>query len=103
MVYAATYLAFAVATESWHAWTLFIVYGAYCGLTEPAEKALVKDLVHALGKADQPTTFGDIQRSRELLANVSDRVVLTQAVSSSAPFSDCSTHELRELKHGDWK
>jgi MFS family permease len=44
MVYAATYLAFGVATRSWHAWALFIVYGFYYGLTEPAEKALVKDL-----------------------------------------------------------
>ena len=44
MVYAATYLAFGVATRPWHAWALFIVYGIYYGLTEPAEKALVKDL-----------------------------------------------------------
>lgn len=43
-VYAATYLAFGVASEAWHAWALFIVYGAYYGLTEPAEKALVKEL-----------------------------------------------------------
>jgi MFS family permease len=44
MVYAATYLAFGVATEPWHAWVLFVVYGTYYGLTEPAEKALVRDL-----------------------------------------------------------
>lgn len=44
MVYAATYLAFGVASQPWHAWALFIVYGTYYGLTEPAEKALVKDL-----------------------------------------------------------
>lgn len=44
MIYAATYLAFGVATKSWQAWALFIVYGTYYGLTEPAEKALVKDL-----------------------------------------------------------
>ncbi len=43
-IYAATYLAFGVATEPWHVWTLFIIYGTYYGLTEPAEKALVKDL-----------------------------------------------------------
>ena len=39
------YLAFGVATQSWHAWALFIVYGCYYGLSEPAEKALVKELV----------------------------------------------------------
>jgi MFS family permease len=44
MVYAATYLAFGVATQPWHVWALFVVYGSYYGLTEPAEKALVKDL-----------------------------------------------------------
>jgi len=44
IVYAVTYLAFGVASQSWHAWALFIVYGTYYGLTEPAEKALVKDL-----------------------------------------------------------
>ncbi len=44
VVYAATYLAFGLATQSWQVWALFLVYGAYYGLTEPAEKALVKDL-----------------------------------------------------------
>lgn len=43
-IFAATYLAFGLATAPWHAWALFIVYGVYYGLTEPAEKALVKDL-----------------------------------------------------------
>jgi hypothetical protein len=38
------YLAFGAASKSWHAWTLFVVYGSYYGLTEPAEKALVRDL-----------------------------------------------------------
>jgi MFS family permease len=47
LVYAATYLAFGAATEPWHAWALFVVYGAYHGLTEPAERALVKDLAPA--------------------------------------------------------
>jgi MFS family permease len=53
IVYAATYLAFGLATQSWHAWALFIVYGAYYGLTEPAEKALVKDITpaHVQGRA----------------------------------------------------
>ena len=44
VVYAVTYLAFGFATDAWHAWALFVVYGIYYGLTEPAEKALVKDL-----------------------------------------------------------
>ncbi len=44
VVYATTYLAFGMATRAWHVWALFIVYGTYYGLTEPAEKALIKDL-----------------------------------------------------------
>lgn len=53
LVYAFTYLAFAAATQAWQAWALFVVYGVYYGLTEPAEKALVKDLApsHVRGRA----------------------------------------------------
>lgn len=44
IVFAATYLAIAFADRQWHGWALFIVYGAFYGLSEPAEKALVRDL-----------------------------------------------------------
>jgi len=47
MVYALAYLGFGIATAPWQAWALFVVYGAYYGLTEPAEKALVRDLAPA--------------------------------------------------------
>ena len=47
LVYAAVYLGFAFASETWHAWALFIVYGLYFGMTEGVEKALVADLVPA--------------------------------------------------------
>jgi MFS family permease len=46
-IYAVTYLAFGLATEAWHIWALFIVYGTYYGLTEPAERALVRDIAPA--------------------------------------------------------
>ena len=45
LVYAVTYFAFGLAHEPWHAWALFVFYGLYYGLTEPVEKALVRDLV----------------------------------------------------------
>ena len=53
LVYAATYVGLAFATTALHAWVLFVVYGLYHGLCEPAEKALVKDLapVDARGRA----------------------------------------------------
>lgn len=43
--YAAVYLLFALATEAWHAWALFLLYAAFYALTEPAEKTLVANLV----------------------------------------------------------
>jgi len=46
-IYAATYLAFGLATAAWHAWALFLVYAIYYALAEPAEKALVAGLVPA--------------------------------------------------------
>jgi MFS family permease len=44
-VYAAVYLAFALATAAWHAWAFFLVYAVFYALTEPAEKTLVVNLV----------------------------------------------------------
>jgi MFS family permease len=44
-VYAGVYLAFARATTAWEAWACFLVYALFYGLTEPAEKTLVADLV----------------------------------------------------------
>ncbi len=45
LVYAAVYFLFGRASQTWHAWALFAVYGIYFGLTEGVEKALVADLV----------------------------------------------------------
>jgi MFS family permease len=45
VIYALVYAGFAFADSAWHAWTLFIIYGFYFGLTEGVEKALVADLV----------------------------------------------------------
>ncbi len=44
-VYALIYLAFAFATQAWHAWALFLGYAVFYALTEPAEKAMIADLV----------------------------------------------------------
>ncbi len=45
--YAFVYLGFAFATDTWHAWALFLAYGLFFGLTEGVERALVADLVPA--------------------------------------------------------
>jgi MFS family permease len=43
--YAVVYLLFALATEAWHAWALFLMYAVFYAFTEPAEKTLVANLV----------------------------------------------------------
>ena len=47
LVYALVYAGFGAATQHWHAWALFAVYGIYFGLTEGVEKALVADFAPA--------------------------------------------------------
>ncbi|MHB1559596.1 MAG: MFS transporter [Isosphaeraceae bacterium] len=44
-VYALIYLAFALATAAWQMWALFLGYSLFYALTEPAEKAMIADLV----------------------------------------------------------
>jgi MFS family permease len=53
LLYAAVYVAFALATEAWHAWALFLVYAVFYALSEPAEKTLVARLggARAQGRA----------------------------------------------------
>lgn len=46
-VYALVYAGFALASEPWHAWALFAVYGVHDAFTEGAERALVADLAPA--------------------------------------------------------
>jgi MFS family permease len=45
LVYAAIYFAFAWADSAWEIWALFLGYALFYALTEPAEKALVANLV----------------------------------------------------------
>ncbi len=45
VAYAAVYFGFALATEVWHAWALFMSYALFYALTEPPEKTLVAQLV----------------------------------------------------------
>jgi MFS family permease len=47
VLYAVTYLVLGIAAEPWQAWAIFLVYAVYYGMTEPAEKALVRDIAPA--------------------------------------------------------
>lgn len=55
ILYALVYAGFAYVDSAGQAWTLFIIYGVYFGLSEGAEKALVADLVPAQKRG---TAFG---------------------------------------------
>lgn len=50
VIYAAVYFGLAWAKGPLAVWGLFVVYGIYHGLTEPAEKALVNDLARQGGR-----------------------------------------------------
>ena len=65
LLYAAVYAGFSHATDPWHAWALFGVYGVVFGLTEGTEKALVADLVPARRRG---TAFGWYQSTVGLAA-----------------------------------
>lgn len=45
LLYAAVYAGFSFVNAPWQCWALFIVYGAYFGMTEGVEKAFVADMV----------------------------------------------------------
>lgn len=47
LLYAAVYAGFGAATQAWHIWALFGLYGIFFGLTEGVEKALVADFAPA--------------------------------------------------------
>jgi len=47
VVFAFVYAGLGAASATWQVWVLFLVYGIFYGLTEPVEKALIKDLVRA--------------------------------------------------------
>lgn len=44
IAYAAVYAGFAIASDAWHAWALFLAYGLFHGLSEAPEKVLVARL-----------------------------------------------------------
>jgi len=46
-VFALAYCGLAYATSAWQVWALFVFYGLFYGLTEPTERAMVKDLAPA--------------------------------------------------------
>jgi MFS family permease len=50
LVYGMVYVGFGLATTAWEAWLYFLCYALFYGLTEPAEKTLVANLVDSQRK-----------------------------------------------------
>ena len=91
LIYAAVYLGFAVAGQTWQIWTLYAIYGVYYGLTFGTAKALVADLapleLRGTAFGTYNATLGLIDLPASLIAGV-----LWQGIASwsgfgpSAPF-----------------
>lgn len=47
LVYALVYLGFGLASQTWHVWALYVLYGLYYGMAYGTAKAMVADLVPA--------------------------------------------------------
>jgi MFS family permease len=83
--YAIIYFGFAFASEQWHIWVLYIIYGIYYGLTEGVEKAFVADLVLP---EERGAAYGLYNGAVGIAALPASLIagVLWQSVSPAAPF-----------------
>jgi MFS family permease len=85
LVYALTYLGFAVAATLWQIWLLFAFYGVYYGLAEGVARAFVADLV----PQDRCGTAYGLFHGIVGITLLSASIIagwLWQAISPAAPF-----------------
>jgi MFS family permease len=64
------YLGWAVATQGWNAWALFLIYGIYAAATEGVGKAYVTDLVPREARGSALGWFNGVAGFMALPANV---------------------------------
>jgi MFS family permease len=69
-VFAAVYAGFALATKSWHMWSLYAVYGLYVAATDGAGKALASDLVPRESRGRALGILGTVTGLASLAASV---------------------------------
>ena len=84
-IFALVYLGFAVASDGWQVWPLFLVYGLYIALTEGVSKALITDLAPADLRATALGAFGMVTGLGALIASAAAGV-LWDRVGTAAPF-----------------
>lgn len=95
-IYGLVYVGFGFAAEAWHAWVLFVAYGAYFALAEGPEKALVSRLAGprgmggAMGAYHLATGLGSLPASL-LFAYVWNRHGAGAAFELGAAISALST------------
>ena len=86
IVYALTYLGFALVRQAWMIWVLYAFYGLYYALTEGAGKALVAELVPDV---DRGSAYGLYNASIGVMALPASVIAgaLWTRVSPAAPFA----------------
>lgn len=86
LVYALTYLGFALARQAWMIWVLYALYGLYYALTEGAGKALVAELVP---DANRGAAYGLYNAAIGVMALPASLIAgaLWTRVSPAAPFA----------------
>ncbi|MBL7209877.1 MAG: MFS transporter [Dehalococcoidia bacterium] len=85
LIYALTYLGFAMASASWQVWLLFVFYGVYYGLAEGVTRAFVADLVPEEKRGTAYGLFHGVVGIALLPASIIAGW-LWQAISPAAPF-----------------
>lgn len=85
LIYAITYLGFALAKAPWHIWLLYMLYGVYYSTTEGVAKALITRIVE---ESKRGTAFGLYNASVGLLSIPASFIAgyLWDKISPSAPF-----------------
>lgn len=96
VVYALTYLGFALAPSAWLIWALYLFYGLYYALTEGAGKALVAELVPDTQRGG---AYGLYNASIGVMALPASLIAgwLWNQVSPAAPFAFGSAMALLAL------
>jgi MFS family permease len=68
--FALVYAGWAVATQAWNAWALFLVYGIYAAATEGVAKAFVADMVPRYARGSAMGWFNGLTGLAALPANL---------------------------------
>jgi MFS family permease len=85
LVYGVLYLGFAFATEAWHIWLIYTLYGVYYAAVEGTAKAFIADLIPS---EQRGTAYGYYNATIGLMALPASFLagLLWQSIAPNAPF-----------------